>query len=65
MAINWIITKTADEAAIGAYFIYTDFRVDAQGKDFVDASVIASQLNTEEARKLADEKFKLFFNIAS
>lgn len=64
-AIGWLMGKIADGLELSAFFIYVDFRVDAQGKDYVQAAHEADRLQTEEARIKADEAFKRFakFNI--
>lgn len=64
-AIDWLIGKVADTLELGAFFIYVDFRVDAQGKDYVLAAHEAEKLQTEEARKKADEAFKKFAHFNS
>jgi len=64
-ALNWLITKVADILEVGSYFIYIDYRVDEQGRAYVQAAHEADKLQTEEARIKADEAFKKFarFNI--
>lgn len=64
-AIDWLFEKTADGAETAAFFIYVDFRVDAQGKTYVLAAHEANTLQTEEARKKADEAFKKFVHFNS
>ena len=59
-AISWIVNKIADGMELGAFFIYVDFRVDAQGKEYVQATHDAEKLKTEESRIKADLAFKRF-----
>lgn len=59
-AVDWLIEKIADTLELSAFFVYVDFRVDAQGKEYVLAAHEADKLQTEEARRKADEAFKRF-----
>ncbi len=63
--ISWLVSKIADGLELSAFFLYIDFRVDKQGKEYVEAAHEADKLQTEEARRKADEAFKRFarFNI--
>jgi len=73
MAINWLVTKMANQAEIGAFFIYTDMRVSNQGDSFVKASQLVNQLMNDKtatpeqikaAQNDANAKFISFFNLA-
>lgn len=64
-AIDWLVEKIADGLELSAFFVFIDMRVDAQGKVYVKAAHEAELLQTEEARKKADEAFKLFINFKS
>ena len=57
-ALDWIILKIADGLELSAYFIYTDIRVEKEGRDYIDALKNANTLQTEESQRLADEAFK-------
>ena len=59
-AVDWIIIQVANNLAMQAFFIYVDFRVNKDGKNYVQAAHIANTLQTEESRKAADEAFKRF-----
>lgn len=47
------------------FFIYTDLRVDQQGRDYVEASQAANKSPTEENLRKADEAFKIFVSFKS
>lgn len=64
-AVDWIIGKVADSLELLAFFAYIDFRVDQQGKDYVLAAHEAELLQTEEARRKADEAFKRFIRLTN
>lgn len=64
-ALAWIINKTADEAELGLFFMYTDLRVDKQGEEYVLAAHAAMLVPTEENLRIADEKFKAFIHFNS
>jgi hypothetical protein len=63
--ISWMVKKIADGLELSAFFIFVDFRVDAQGKDYVLASHNANNNPTEENMRIADEKFKIFASFKS
>lgn len=71
--IEELVTKVADRLELAAYFLYTDYRVDAQGKEFVAKSQKAYDLELanaspeelEQARKMADGAFKKFFKFTT
>ena len=58
--IDIIVSFIASKLELLSYFIYIDYRVDQEGKDFVLAAQKANIDQTEESRKLADEKFHAF-----
>ena len=63
--ISWMVKKIADGLELSAFFIYIDFRVDAQGKDYVLAAHNANNNPTEENMRIADAKFKAFVSFKS
>lgn len=59
--IEKMLTKLATNAETGAFFLYTNFRVDAQGRAFMDAAVEnhkVQMLGTPEEKKRAEENLK-------
>lgn len=64
-ALNWIITKVADALELGSYFIYIDYRVDAQGKAYVEAAHEAEKNPTTENIQKANDAFKKFIKFTS
>ncbi len=63
--VDWIVNQIADGLELSAFFIYIDLRVSKQGKEYVIASYNANKFQTEELRKIADEKFKAFVKFSS
>ena len=59
-AINWTVGKIADGLELSAFFVYIDFRIDKQGREYADAARAAEIGQTEELRIKADEAFKAF-----
>jgi hypothetical protein len=64
-AIDWLISKIADALDLLLFFEYIDFRVDQQGKEYVDAAHLAMKVPTEENIRKADEAFKSFAHFNS
>ena len=58
--VNWLVAKLASSLELLAFFTYIDFRVDQQGREYVQAAHEAERVPTEEMRKKADEAFKRF-----
>jgi hypothetical protein len=62
-----IVTAMADKTELGIFFLYTDMRVDKEGRVYVDSAHAADKeldpLKAEELRKIADEAFKNFFKL--
>lgn len=61
-AVNWIITKLADTAEMGVFFVFTDMRVSTQGSTYI-TSVQAAEAETDPVKKaaleeVANENFK-------
>ena len=66
-SLDWIVLKIADGLELASFFVYIDFRVDAQGKAYVESVKKCQEIEKtgtpyqiEEARRIADEKFKIF-----
>lgn len=60
--IGLILQKALDETEIGAFFLYMDFRMSAQGKDFEQAALKNREVQlhgTEEEKKDAEEKLAI------
>lgn len=62
--LDWLTTKIADILEQSAYFLYTDLRLSAQGKEYVEAKLkgFKAELsgNLEEL-KIAQENIKTAF----
>lgn len=58
LAIDWGLTKIADGTDTGIYFLFVDFRVAHQSKDFTDAAMenYNAQMNGTKEEKNAAEK---------
>lgn len=74
--VSWCIGKVlvylTDSTELGAYFIYTDFRVNSQGNDFIAAALNnhrIQQTGSAEEKKASEkelmQKFADFARISS
>lgn len=64
--LNWLVSKIADIMEEKAFFIYTDFRVSKQGREYVSAKVDGYKAEVSgniEAIKEAHEKIKETFRV--
>lgn len=62
--IKGVLTKTADTAELGAFFIYVDFRSDQQASAFEEAAKINMQIQisgTAEEKENAEKKLVAAF----
>lgn len=59
-AISWLMSQIADKLELISFYEYIDLRVDAQGKDYVQAAHDANIQQTEESLKKADDAFRAF-----
>lgn len=61
MISDKIMTILVDNGEVGAFFIYTNFNVDSQGRSFMEAAIKNHnvQINgTDQEKKIAEENLK-------
>jgi len=63
--LKWLIVKVADGLELISFFIYVDLRTTEEGAAYVKAAHLAESLQTEEARRAADEAFKRLVSFTS
>lgn len=63
--VEEMITKLVDATEFGAFFLYIDFRVNKQGREFYDAAIANVKVKlggTPEQKKRAEEELIRKFN---